>query len=83
MTDVTEMVAAPGASIRVRSSGTGPVLVLLPRLGRPAEDLDPLAARLVQAGYHVVQPDPRAAAAAASARWTGCPCTTWPQTWRR
>jgi len=59
MTDVTEMVAAPGASIRVRSSGTGPVLVLLPGLGRPAEDLDPLAARLVQAGYHVVQPDPR------------------------
>lgn len=52
-------VAAPGATIHVRSSGFGPPLVLLPGLGRPASDLDPLAAHLVQAGYAAVQPDPR------------------------
>lgn len=52
-------VSAPGAAIHVRSTGAGPTLVLLPGLGRPAEDLDPLAGLLVQAGYRVVQPDPR------------------------
>lgn len=35
------------------------MLLLLPGLGRPSGDLDPLAARLVPAGYQVVQPDPR------------------------
>ncbi len=45
--------------LHVRTMGNGPALVLLPGLGRPAEDLDPLAARLVQAGYRVIQPDPR------------------------
>lgn len=53
------IINAPPASIRVRAEGAGPVLVLLPGLGRPAEDLDPLAHRLVQAGYRVIQPDPR------------------------
>jgi pimeloyl-ACP methyl ester carboxylesterase len=52
-------VAAPQASIRVRTAGAGAALVLLPGLGRPAEDLDPLALLLVQAGYRVIQPDPR------------------------
>lgn len=56
--DVTT-VAAPHASIRVRTAGTGPALLLLPGLGRPSEDLDPLAARLAAAGFRVVQPDPR------------------------
>jgi pimeloyl-ACP methyl ester carboxylesterase len=37
----------------------GPLLCLLPGLRRPAEDLDPLAERLVEAGYSVAQPDPR------------------------
>jgi pimeloyl-ACP methyl ester carboxylesterase len=32
---------------------------LLPGLGRPAEDLDPIARLLVAAGYRVIQPDPR------------------------
>ena len=36
-----------------------PALVLLPGLGRPAADLNPLAGRLVQAGYRVLQPTPR------------------------
>ena len=55
----TGIVAAPHASIRVRSAGAGPALLLLPGLGRPAEDLDPLAVLLVQAGFRVLQPDPR------------------------
>jgi pimeloyl-ACP methyl ester carboxylesterase len=52
-------VASGTASLRIRSAGHGQVLCLLPGLGRPSEDLDPLAARLVAAGFRVVQPDPR------------------------
>ena len=47
------------SQFRVRVAGDGPVLCLLPGLGRPSEDLDPLAARLVAAGFRVAQPDPR------------------------
>ena len=43
----------------MRTAGSGSALVLLPGLGRPAEDLDPLARLLVQAGWRVIQPDPR------------------------
>ena len=39
--------------------GDGAALVLLPGLGRPAEDLDPLADQLAEAGYQTIQPDPR------------------------
>lgn len=56
---VTTIVPAPGASIYVRTAGTGPALLLLPGMGRPAQDMDPLARLLVQAGYRVIQPDPR------------------------
>src|ERR1700686_4158529 len=52
-------IASGPARLRSRIAGTGKPLVLLPGLGRPAEDLDPLAHRLVAAGYRVVQPDPR------------------------
>jgi pimeloyl-ACP methyl ester carboxylesterase len=52
-------VSAGPAQLRVRIAGEGPVLVLLPGLGRPSEDLDPFAEFLVAAGYRVVQPDPR------------------------
>jgi pimeloyl-ACP methyl ester carboxylesterase len=55
---VCEVTAGP-ARLRVRSVGQGPLLVLLPGLGRPAGDLDPLAALLASAGYLVVQPDMR------------------------
>jgi pimeloyl-ACP methyl ester carboxylesterase len=55
----TTTVSAPNASIHVRMAGSGPTLVLLPGLGRPAEDLDPMAQLLVEAGYRVIQPDPR------------------------
>ena len=52
-------IAAGPARLRLRIAGAGPVLLLLPGLGRPAEDLDPFAKRLAAAGYRVVQPDPR------------------------
>jgi pimeloyl-ACP methyl ester carboxylesterase len=55
----TVTVPAPRACIRVRTAGSGPALVLLPGLGRPAEDLDPMARLLVAAGYRIIQPDPR------------------------
>ena len=47
------------ARLRARVQGAGPPLVLLPGLGRPAEDLDPFAAILAAGGYRVMQPDPR------------------------
>jgi pimeloyl-ACP methyl ester carboxylesterase len=56
---VIQHIDAGPARLRVRIAGEGPVLVLLPGLGRPSDDLDPFAAFLVAAGYRVVQPDPR------------------------
>jgi pimeloyl-ACP methyl ester carboxylesterase len=56
--DVREIVAGE-SRLRVRITGDGSQLVLLPGLGRPATDLDPFAAYLVAAGYKTVQPDPR------------------------
>ena len=55
----SETVARGPIRVNLRAAGSGPLLVLLPGLGRPAADLDPLAAHLVAAGYRVVQPDPR------------------------
>ena len=45
--------------IEVLAQGDGPVVVLLPSLGRGAEDFDAIAERLVNAGYRVVRPQPR------------------------
>jgi pimeloyl-ACP methyl ester carboxylesterase len=39
--------------------GIGPPVVLLPSLGRGAEDFDPMAARLAGAGLKVLRPQPR------------------------
>jgi pimeloyl-ACP methyl ester carboxylesterase len=39
--------------------GDGPPVVLLPSLGRGAEDFDPIAARLAAAGFKVLRPQPR------------------------
>ena len=59
MQSTTQYVSAGRARLRVRVAGAGKILVLLPGLGRPATDLDPLAALLVAGGYRVAQPDPR------------------------
>lgn len=45
--------------IEVLAQGDGPVIVLLPSLGRGAEDFAPIAERLVNAGYRVLRPQPR------------------------
>ena len=47
------------ASIEVLAQGRGRTLVLLPSLGRGAEDFDPIAADLARAGYRVLRPQPR------------------------
>jgi pimeloyl-ACP methyl ester carboxylesterase len=52
-------VTAGDARLDVRDLGGGPLLVLLPGLGRPSSDLDLFAARLVEARYRVVLPEPR------------------------
>ena len=59
MSETTTTVRAGPATLSVRCAGSGSALVLLPGLGRPAQDLDPLAGRLRVAGYRVIQPDPR------------------------
>lgn len=60
----TEVTGRGEVRLSIRAAGSGPLLVLLPGLGRPAGDLDPLAGRLVAAGYRVVQPDPRGSGSA-------------------
>ncbi len=45
--------------IEVLAQGEGPVIVLLPSLGRSASDFDLIAERLADAGYRVLRPQPR------------------------
>jgi len=57
---VTRSVTARGdVQIEVLSQGAGPLVVLLPSLGRGAEDFDAVAARVAVAGFRVVRPQPR------------------------
>jgi pimeloyl-ACP methyl ester carboxylesterase len=45
--------------IEVLSQGSGPVIVLLPSLGRSGEDYDAVAAMLAARGFRVLRPQPR------------------------
>ncbi len=45
--------------IEVLAQGTGPLIVLLPSLGRGAEDFDAIAVELAAAGFRVLRPQPR------------------------
>jgi pimeloyl-ACP methyl ester carboxylesterase len=47
------------AHIEILSQGVGPLIVLLPSLGRGAEDFDAIAERLAIAGFLVLRPQPR------------------------
>jgi pimeloyl-ACP methyl ester carboxylesterase len=47
------------AQIEVLAQGQGPLIVLLPSLGRGASDFDPIAARVAAAGFRVLRPQPR------------------------
>lgn len=55
----TELVDGPAGPIEVRLLGEGPLVVLLPSLGRAASDFAVLAARLARSGYLVACPEPR------------------------
>lgn len=50
---------AGAVTLDVLSQGAGPLLMLLPSLGRPAEDFDPIARRLAETGFRVLRPQPR------------------------
>lgn len=47
------------ARIEVCAQGDGPPVVLVPSLGRGAEDFEDLAGRLAAAGYRALRPQPR------------------------
>jgi pimeloyl-ACP methyl ester carboxylesterase len=53
------MVPRGDARIEVLAQGKGAVIVLLPSLGRGAEDFDTIAGRIAKAGYRVLRPQPR------------------------
>jgi pimeloyl-ACP methyl ester carboxylesterase len=57
---VTHTVVEQGAArIEVLAQGDGPPVVLIPSLGRGAEDFADLARRLAAAGYRAIRPQPR------------------------
>jgi len=54
-----DVVRYGGVAIEVIQEGRGPLIVLLPSLGRDSEEFDPIAADLASAGFRVVRPRPR------------------------
>src|SRR5580700_5817445 len=46
-------------TIEVIEEGRGPLIVLLPSLGRDSEEFDPAAERIAAAGFRVLRPQPR------------------------
>lgn len=67
------LVSAARGSIEVLESGPrdGEPVLLIPSLGRGAEDFDDLAERLARAGYRVIRPQPRGIGR--SVAWQGEP----------
>lgn len=55
----TRLVEVPGGVIEVRVQGEGPMVVMIPSLGRGADDFGDLGARLAASGYTAVLPEPR------------------------
>jgi len=54
-----EVVSYDDVSIEVFVDGNGPLLVLLPSLGRDSEEFSTLAADIAEAGFRVLRPRPR------------------------
>jgi pimeloyl-ACP methyl ester carboxylesterase len=54
-----EVVKRDGVSIDLIAEGRGPLIVLLPSLGRDSEEFDPLAEQIAAAGFRVLRPQPR------------------------
>jgi pimeloyl-ACP methyl ester carboxylesterase len=48
-----------GVSIETLIHGSGPVVVMIASLGRPAEDFDDLASHIADAGFTAARPQPR------------------------
>ena len=48
-----------GVAIEVIAQGRGPLLILLPSLGRDSEEFDPVAEQMAAAGFRVLRPQPR------------------------
>src|SRR5688572_28857416 len=55
----TSIVRRGPVTIEVLAQGAGPLVVLLPSLGRGATDFDVMADRIADAGYRVLRPQPR------------------------
>ena len=54
-----ELVHSKDATIEVIVEGRGPLILVLPSLGRDSEEFDPVAERLASAGFRVLRPQPR------------------------
>ncbi len=54
-----EIVRYDNVQIEVNAQGQGPIIVMLPSLGRSGRDYDQVAHYLQQAGFRVVRPEPR------------------------
>jgi pimeloyl-ACP methyl ester carboxylesterase len=54
-----ELVRRDNVTIEVIAEGRGPLIVMLPSLGRDSEEFDPAAARIAAAGFRVLRPQPR------------------------
>jgi hypothetical protein len=51
-----DIVRRDNAAIEVIAEGRGPLVVMLPSLGRDSEEFDPAAARIAAAGFRVLRP---------------------------
>jgi pimeloyl-ACP methyl ester carboxylesterase len=54
-----EVIRRDDVTIETITEGRGPLIVMLPSLGRDSEEFDPVAARLAAAGFRVLRPQPR------------------------
>jgi len=54
-----EIVPRNNVTIEVIAEGRGPLVVLLPSLGRDSEEFDPVAEQIAAAGFRVLRPQPR------------------------
>jgi len=54
-----ELVRRDNVAIEVIAEGRGPLIIMLPSLGRDSEEFDPAAQRIAKAGFRVLRPQPR------------------------
>ena len=54
-----ELIRRDNVTIEVIAEGRGPLIVMLPSLGRDSEEFDPAARRIAAAGFRVLRPQPR------------------------